>query len=925
MTSDRHRSNLWSWIPAGLLLAAALATSDAWEPRAEPVLSDRATHSSGNRLADRSKTLSVGERPDRTSPSTARTPPHASAGRKGEPAVRIGPSPNGAVAPDPSPEQDGDVDANDERKRSLHRRFGLNRPDPDDRDGNAMALSMPERFRRTKTTLDNSDRTENTSRGSSPVFRLVGYSTDDAPPNTGSATISQPMGLPPIKVLAPPEGEPDQTQTKSAANLVDPMHREPSKSTDAVNWVPNHGTTVEHMAPTGPLSRLRSRLESRPRPLRLAFAPAAADALTADRARFQPRGPEAGAPAWPIPAKLIESIGSFSGSAKDAEDQPDVTGWRVRTADRLESLLDTAGPRDAQSVGALARLAESVQEGLALAELRTDASTSVEVRRTALAIMRRIAVWKAAAGLFQSPVDVQADAHDRSLAEYLTVGLLDLIERFEQDRSASDGGMIAKFIIELRTLPLPSAIDVANAADDHYRSANLRITARQAFIDRLMPEPVVETGPVNEMILGRRVRGTRTVTRATSVRLSPDPEAVQLLIEVRGAIDSRTLTSAGPVEVQSRASSTFEVNKSLRLSAAGFEVGEAQATAKNRSRRDSLSTSFDSVPVMRSVVRSIARSQHAESVPEANREVLQRITDRASREVDSESTPRLAAIETNVRERLWGPMVSLGLDPTPLGLETTDDMVSIRLRLAGASQLAAHSPRPTPPSAAVMAVQLHDSSLNNAVAGFGVAGRRLSLAQLGGLIAGQLGVSFEEPMDDDVFVTFTADNPVSIQATDGLIKLRLAMDALDSPRRSWEDIVVNVAYRPVVEGMQIYLQREGTVRLSGEGQRGRLELALRAIFSTVFPKEKTFPLLPARIVENPRMAGLHPVQAEAEDGWLAIAIGPSSTSTIEATVERGPAGTRPSSGTASQAREEDRKPDDLPRRRAAILSRVRRF
>lgn len=910
MTKDRHGSILWSSSLAGLLLAAAVVASDAWEPFAEPVLADRGSdHSRGGIPSEPSP---VAAPAGAGAPATRRAVDHVAArpserpgsslpATSGRARASTPPSSADLVSPPEAAESAGDRTASPDSV-----------PDPED--------SPP---------VD-SEQSAAAARPPGPTVILAGFFAPDEPSDAVGEPVESRGDLPAIGRSAPAAVTPPPVAAGAAlgsAPLPDRAWADP----DAVNWVPAHASPAEHSPQRGPLSRLRGLLESRPRPLRLALAAAGRESSAFERSTDPPpRRPATGDAAWPVPEELIEALEPLSADQAGDHtaghgDEPGI--WANRTADRLEAVLLTAGPRDPRSAEALVSLADAVREGLSLAELRADVATSVAVRRTALALARRVAVWRATAALLQSPAEAAAALQDRSLAEYLAVGLLDVLERFERDQSTADAEVIAQAAAELRSLPLPTALAVAREVDDHYRTANVRLTAGQAFLDRLMPEPVAETGPVNEMILGRRVRGTRTVTRATGVRLTPDAESVHLVLEVRGAIDSRTLTSAGPVEVQSRASSTFEVRKALRLSAAGFEADEALAAAENRSRRDSLSTSFDSVPIMRSVVRSIARSQHAESVPEADREVLSRITDRARRQVEAESAPRLAALEAGVRERIWGPMVALGLEPTPLGLETTADAVQVRLRLAGPGQIAAHSPRPSPPAGALFTLQAHDSSVNNAIAGLGIAGRRLSLAELGEFVAARLALPVGEPMADDVFVTFATADPARIQACDGLLRIQLAMDCLESPRRTWHDIVVKVAYRPVVEGMQVFLERDGPVQLAGEGQRGRLELALRAIFSAVFPRERPLAILPDRILENPRMAGLRAVQAEAEDGWLAIAIGEDAAAPADATAAVARGGSWRSS--PHQADRADARPttggQEASRRRAAILSRVRRF
>jgi len=281
------------------------------------------------------------------------------------------------------------------------------------------------------------------------------------------------------------------------------------------------------------------------------------------------------------------------------------------------------------------------------------------------------------------------------------------------------------------------------------------------------------------------------------------------------------------------------------------------------------------VPIMRSLVRTMVRNQHEETLPEANREVIDHIVSRACREVDAQAEPKFVEIGDRIRERVWMPLVRLGLEPTPVAMETTATTATLRLRLAADEQFAAHTPRPRAPGDAMFSLQVNESTLNNAFERLGLAGRRLSLEELLGTVAEQAG--FEPRIPDDlpegVHVTFARRQPLRIECRDGLVHMQVALDAIESGRRSWYDIVARVSYKPAIAAPQVFLEREGPVQLSGPGHQGRIEFALRTIFSKIFPKERPIPILPERLVKNPRLDGLHVLQAVSTDGWLALALG----------------------------------------------------
>ncbi len=65
----------------------------------------------------------------------------------------------------------------------------------------------------------------------------------------------------------------------------------------------------------------------------------------------------------------------------------------------------------------------------------------------------------------------------------------------------------------------------------------------------------------------------------------------------------------------------------------------------------------------------------------------------------------------------------------------------------------------------------------------------------------------------------------------------------------------------------------GPVEFSGEAQ-GQPDIALRGIFSKLFPREKSFELIPVAIADNRNLGDLRISQCVVEDGWIALSLGP---------------------------------------------------
>lgn len=626
--------------------------------------------------------------------------------------------------------------------------------------------------------------------------------------------------------------------------------------------------------------RLRSRLRGDSGPPRgdgdAAHADPGAEARTSD--------------GWPTPTQLIETLEHLA-STSGNEAGGRIVQWAKDTLNVIEGTLATDGPGDPRGAEPLVVLSERVNAGMAVAD---DASPKVasQTRRAALAVARRVAVWRAAAAwCSESGMDVRQLSEDACL-------LLACLERYESSASAADATTVRMALAAIAKNPSPTAEALARAVADYYHAANVRIAVHREFVSRMLPESTVATNPVNDFVLGRPVRGRSTVEQSLSMRFVPHPTEIRMELVVNGEVASRTVTASGPVSIHSRGQATFTVAKPITLTASGVAFANARGTAASNARLASIETRFDNVPVMGELVRQIAKNQHDGAKQEANREVSSKVLGRACRQVDQEAEPKLAEMAEKIREKVWQPLVTLGLEPTPVALETTEDVASMRLRLAAATQLAAHTPRPRAPSDALVSFQVHETVANNAVEQFGFSGKRLELPELCRLVCERLGIDPQVPDDlpEGVVITFASDEPLRVECRDGLVHVRVALEEFECGRRTWYDVIAKVAYRPIVRGSQVTLEREGPVQISGPGHQGRMEIGLRTIFGKIFAQSRPVPLVPEQVTENPALSDLVAVQAVATDGWLAIALAESQNTMTSQPAKPSPTAKTPPTG-----------------------------
>ncbi len=374
------------------------------------------------------------------------------------------------------------------------------------------------------------------------------------------------------------------------------------------------------------------------------------------------------------------------------------------------------------------------------------------------------------------------------------------------------------------------------------------------------------------------MQGQSTTAARLTVQLVPDQQTWQFNLVAAGTVDSLTSTTHGPVTFVNQGAARFVVRKLVLVNADGVRVQPATAEADANSNLNGLHTSYDSIPLLRSVVRNYAMSQRQQLIDQANWESAQKVAARACSRVDEQVEPRLVEAEKKLRDRWLQPLKVLGLDPTVVALETTDVRLVFRGRLAGTEQLGAFTARPEALADSLASAQLHESVLNNLLDNLDLAGKKFALPELLKHLNAKLGRTDEKLPDDlpeGVNITFAAEQPLHVRCDDDRLVLALHIAEIRQGKHRWHDFEVRAAYKPKTDGLAAVLERDGAIELGGQYQ-GRPEVTLRGIFSKVLSHERRLDLIPKSIADDPRLADLQVTQLLMDDGWIALSIGPKA-------------------------------------------------
>ncbi len=461
-----------------------------------------------------------------------------------------------------------------------------------------------------------------------------------------------------------------------------------------------------------------------------------------------------------------------------------------------------------------------------------------------------------------------------------TAALLRNVERYERTGLPSDARRLAMDCQYLLASPAKARRMLATLVDYNYRNANFRVALTEEFINDLMPEQNLEYARVNDNVLGHPTRGRSVMATEVAIRMRPNPRRISMELEVTGDIAAITTSDAGRARFHNKSDSYYIARKPLEVNLEGIFLGPTKVNVYNESRLRGVNTSMDGVPLLGWLFEGVARSQHEQKKPAANREVRRKVATRARKRIDAEVHQQFARFVERMNQRLFHPLNSLTLDPQLIEAETTDKRFTMRLRLAGEDQLGSHTPRPRAPSDSLASVQLHETVLNNGIQRLHLAGRTFTLLELADHVAARL--SCPPPWDtipenENVKITFARKDPVVVRCEDGQVVLTLSIHRLSKSPRRWKEFQIRAFYRPEIDGRSAQLVRDGVIHLIGNRLTVGSQIALRGIFSHVLSKDAPLKLVNGPAVNDRKLEDAEITQFVIDDGWIGIALGPKSS------------------------------------------------
>lgn len=599
----------------------------------------------------------------------------------------------------------------------------------------------------------------------------------------------------------------------------------------------------------------------------------------------QPMGgpsPQTANAVWSSPEVLlaqVEHLTHYSHSER----------WAIDTLEQLRALVEGDRRDRTRAAALLAALSESSAEAVRLAELSSDERLRVELLRAHWGLQRRLDCWTVMRDIRIAAIS-EARIASRSLGQAFNGWTPDRaaqqnlesisadLESYERFRDPQMARQVAQAQRQLRTSTSDLDRALADAVEENYRNANVRIAISAEMLNRFLSQDRVQSAPVHERIAGTPIRGQSETVSTSRVTFQPAVGRWQMRMQTDGVVDSAT-ESVGKAKVYTHGSTQFTAQTPIIIGADGSVVTHStDVTASNCAQLIGVSTGIDWVPLIGAVARNQVVQQYQKKRPRAKSEIEFKVANRTREQVEARAGEVVSDVRGEVKDRLTDPLARFGIEITPLEMTTTNERIVARLRIASGEQLAAHTPRPRALSDSLASMQIHESAMTNAAVALELNGERLTASQLQDRLRDKLPrLALEKPPQatDDTFFQFAPADTVRFRVDGGRLELVLAIAEFSQPGTRIRNFIVHAFYVPVINGLTAELVRDGALGI--EGAVGGADRArLHNVFKVVLAEDRRLPIFRPDDPNDGRLTGLMITQLVLEDGWLGISIGPAA-------------------------------------------------
>jgi hypothetical protein len=434
------------------------------------------------------------------------------------------------------------------------------------------------------------------------------------------------------------------------------------------------------------------------------------------------------------------------------------------------------------------------------------------------------------------------------------------------NENAIDVGGILGWLESMRQAPA-----LVQAIRSQLARPNLHVAASARLIGAGIKQKLDEDTTVRDYILGTDIHGTGHMVADVTVELVPDDQKAVLDTMLSGTVRSRTIGYNGPASIYTNGATAIAGRKRIVIDETGFASYPATAAANT----NTLITGIGG----RAIVQRVASKRVGQQKSEAERIAADHAADRVRGRMDEQVGEQLSKAQGDYLNKIRNPLARRREFPA-VKFRTREDLLFLTGVAANRNQIAAANAPPEVTAENDLAVQIHESMINNLCAAL-LSGHTLTEEELQQRVIdlrGELPEALKSDPDRDTWsITFARSQPVTVKFGDGEIEVTVRGQRYTSGDRDFRAMNVTAKYKFQIDGPGIKLTRQGDLTIVPPGKPRALsgrEITLKTLlekrFGKLFEAEVKYEglILPGRW----REAGILDLkQITAAGGWMALA------------------------------------------------------
>ena len=312
---------------------------------------------------------------------------------------------------------------------------------------------------------------------------------------------------------------------------------------------------------------------------------------------------------------------------------------------------------------------------------------------------------------------------------------------------------------------------------EDYFNFNLHFILSEPLLSRIVSDCRSESGPVADCILGAWVTGSQVTDTMVRADVKPSLGTARFDLVVDGLTKTNTQGRKSPATIYSTGNHSFAIRKPMLFDGSGLSTEDANMNVDVDNRTVGVSTDYDRIPILGGIAKGIARKEVRRKQYQADGIAAGKLANRALPQFESEANEQVVKANDSIQNNILQNLRDRGIAPGAYSARSSETHFAVSSRTMSPHNLAATKPPSNPAPPKGVAIQLHESTINAAIDGLGIAGE-MTVAEVLGKIETALNelldreVSLRDPDragDDKTDFDFSESDPIRVRFDEGQV------------------------------------------------------------------------------------------------------------------------------------------------------------